>query len=108
VALIPASFDQTFVDQSRIFLQGSGQAIDTTRPTVTFTYFRSGRTYVANSYRQGTVETGIAARMLLRAQELAALVVPTDPATAQALEDYVQIIEVMRVLTVAYADAISG
>lgn len=46
--------------------------------------------------------------MLLRAQELAALVDPTDPATAQALEDYVQIIEVMRVLTVAYADAISG
>jgi len=108
VALIPASFDQTFVDQSRIFLQGSGQAIDTTRPTVTFNYFRSGRTYVANSFRQGAVETGIAARMLLRAQELAALVVPTDPATAQALEDYVQIIEVMRVLTVAYADAISG
>ncbi len=108
LALIPATYDQTFLDSARLFLQGNGQQIDASKPKVTFTDPSSGRIYVAISYKDGVVETGIGARMIARANELAALVVPTDPSTSAALKSYVQVMEVMRTLTATYSDATNG
>jgi hypothetical protein len=94
LALIPATYDQSFLDSARIFLQGNGQQIDSSKPRVTFTDPSSGRIYVALSYKDGPIEIGIGARMIARANEL------TGPAQAS----YVQVLEVMRSLTATYAD----
>jgi hypothetical protein len=106
MALIPATYDQTYANSSRMFLLGNGEAYSTTVPTVTYTDVASGKTYVAASYKQGVIETGVAARMIARANELEALATgsPPDPYAAANLAKYVQMLEVMRSLSGVYAD----
>jgi len=106
VSLIPATYDQGFLDASRIFLQGNGQQIDSSKPKVTFTDPNSGRIYVAVSFLEGVIENGIGARMLQRANELAKLATdnPKDPSYGVQLKSYVQIVDVMQALTATYAN----
>ncbi|MBI3185432.1 MAG: zinc-dependent metalloprotease [Myxococcales bacterium] len=108
VALISATFDQTFADSSRVWLQGNGQQITTTLPTVTFSDGKSGKTYVAISYKNGVIETGVAARMIARANELQTLATtpPGDPYAAAALQSYVQLLDAMRSLSNVYSDQV--
>ncbi|MHB8875883.1 MAG: hypothetical protein ACYC8T_19515, partial [Myxococcaceae bacterium] len=108
MALIPATYDQTYANSSRMFLQGNGASYTTTLPTVTFTDAASGKVYVAVSYKNGVIENGVAARMIARANELATLAGPptNDPYAQAALVKYVQVLEVMRSLSGAYADPI--
>jgi hypothetical protein len=105
-ALIPATYDQTFSNSSRLWLAGNGQAITTTLPTVTFEDPLSGKTFVAVSYRQGILETGIAARMISRANELRNRLNPMDPATTEALKQYVELLESQRAVSEVYGGGV--
>lgn len=102
MALVPATYDQSFADSSRIWLKGSGAAIDPAWPTVEFDDPFGGKTYVALSYVEGGVERGIGAQMLERANELA-----TPPLSADseaALRSHIEVIEVSRTIAQAYVD----
>jgi hypothetical protein len=101
-AFIPGSWDGTFSDSARLWLDGSDGAITNALPTVSFEDPVSGKTYVAISYKSGILETGIAARMVSRANELKGLLDPADPSTAAALRSYVQLMEAMRSLSELY------
>jgi hypothetical protein len=105
-ALIPTTYDQTFSNSSRLWLQGNGQAITSTLPTVTFDDPYSGKTFVAVSYRVGILETGLAARMLARANELKARLNPMDPATEVALKQYVELLESQRAVSEVYGGGV--
>ncbi len=106
-ALIPATYDQTFSNSSRLWLAGNGQAVTTTLPTVTFDDPASGKTFVAISYKQGMVENGIAARMIARANELKALAAMPNSAEAQvALQQYVELLESQRAVTEVFGGGV--
>jgi hypothetical protein len=105
-ALIPATYDQTFSNSSRLWLLGNGQAVTTTLPTVTFEDPLSGKTFVAISYRQGILETGIAARMLSRANELKNRIDPMDPSTTEALKQYVELLESQRAVSEVFGGGV--
>ena len=105
-ALIPATFDQTFSDSSRLWLAGNGTQITSTLPTVTFADPYSGKTYTAVSYMSGILETGISARMISRANELKGLVVATDPATTAALKSYIELLEAQRSISEVYSNSV--
>ena len=71
LVLLPDTFDSDIINSTRIWLDGSAEAIDTTHDTVTHTDPASGLTWRAISYVDGDgVETGIAARMITRANLL--------------------------------------
>ena len=71
LVLLPDTFDSDIINSTRIWLDGSAEAIDTTHDTVTHTDPASGLTWRAISYLDGDgVETGIAARMITRANLL--------------------------------------
>jgi hypothetical protein len=73
MAFIPLSYDRTFLEQARIWVEGGAEGI--TLPaaeTVTFTDPFTSVTYVAASYPDGARETGVGARMLQRAAALEA------------------------------------
>ena len=106
MALIPATYDQSFVDSARLFLKGSGQQISPQKPTVEFADPFSGKVFVAVSQKNGVIETGIGARMIQRAGELEALIVAGDASTEVPLRSYLQMMDVMRTLTAAYADEV--
>src|SRR5439155_3450371 len=60
-ALMPATYDNSYADSSRLWLQGNGAGITPGLPTASFTDPYSGKTYVAISYKNGVIETGVAA-----------------------------------------------
>lgn len=72
MSFLPQTYDQDFLNRSRIWIVGANEAIDVEpgTPTVEFTDARSGISYVAVSYPNGTRETGVGAQMLLHAQAL--------------------------------------
>ncbi|MFT3927407.1 MAG: zinc-dependent metalloprotease [Myxococcales bacterium] len=108
--LSPNTFDQDFVNRSRLFAQGSSEAVTPANP-VTYVDSRSGLTYVASSYpvtRDGkTVETGSAAAMIAYANGLQAKIAKaqldgdTDKAarTQATLDDFVDNLDALRYLT---------
>lgn len=72
MGLIPATYDDRFFEEARIFIEGSDESV-TLPPSerVTFTDPFTSLTYVAASYRDTSgVEQGLGARMLLHAQAL--------------------------------------
>ncbi|MBK7858091.1 MAG: zinc-dependent metalloprotease [Archangiaceae bacterium] len=105
-ALLPATFDNSYADSARLWLAGGGAAITPSLPTVTFTDPFSGKVYVAISYKQGMIETGVAARMLARAAELKALMMPGDPYTTTLLKNYIQVLDAQRSISEVYADPV--
>lgn len=105
-ALLPATFDATYSDSARLWLEGNGAQISPTLPTVTYSDPHSGKTYKAVSYLNGAVETGIAARMIARANELKGLLDPMDPATTAALRSYVELLESQRSISAVYNDSV--
>ncbi|MBX7114919.1 MAG: zinc-dependent metalloprotease [Myxococcaceae bacterium] len=105
-ALIPATFDPTYSDSARLWLAGNGAQISPTLPTVTFEDPFSGKTYTAVSYKQGSNENGIAARMVARANELKGRLDAMDPATTTALKSYIELLESQRSISAVYADPV--
>lgn len=105
-ALIPATFDMTYADSARLWVAGTGSSITTTLPTVTFADPYSGKQYTAISYKSGIRETGIAARMIARANELQGFLDPTDPYTEPALCSYIELLEAQRSITEVYANPV--
>jgi hypothetical protein len=106
MALVPATWDQTFANSARVFLKGTGAAVDPTRALLTWSDPNSGLTYQALSFPKDGAETGIAARMLERAAFLESRLDPAKPETAVQLQAYVEMLEVMRTLSLEYADAL--
>lgn len=77
MSYIPRSFDQDYVNKSRIFVEGGAESLDLAideERIIRFTDERSGITYMAASYPEviggETVEAGIGARMLAYAHQL--------------------------------------
>jgi hypothetical protein len=72
MSFLPQTYDQDFLNRSRIWIVGANEAIDVGpgTPTVEYTDARSGIRYVAVSYPNGTEESGVGARMLQHAQAL--------------------------------------
>jgi hypothetical protein len=106
VALIPATFDFTFQDSSRIWLAGNGAAITPTLPTRTFQDPFSGKQYVSISYMNGIIETGVAARMIQRANELQGMMDPQAPEIEAELRSYIELLESMRSISSIYNDQV--
>jgi hypothetical protein len=106
VALIPATYDFTFQDSTRLWLVGNGSAITPTLPTRTFTDPFSGKQYVAVSYMNGILETGVAARMLQRATELQTMMSPSAPEVEAELRSYLELLESMRSISNIYQDPV--
>ena len=105
-ALLPATFDNSYADSARIWVAGNGAAITPALPTVTFSDPFSGKVYTAVSYKLGVIEQGVAARMLARAEELKALVVPGDAYTITVLKNYIQVLEAQRSISEVYANPV--
>jgi len=105
-ALLPATFDNSYADSSRIWVAGNGAAIMPSLPTVSFTDPFSGKVYTAVSYKNGVIETGVAARMLARAEELKGLMVPGDAYTTTVLKNYIQVLESQRSISEIYANPV--
>ena len=66
-ALVPGTYDQSFMDSSRMFLRGNGQTVSSDRAVVEYSDPFSGKVYVALAFPDAGVEKGIAARMIARA-----------------------------------------
>ncbi len=96
MALIPQTFDQTYMNDSRIYVQGGAEGVTFAGPTVEFLDPASGLTYVAVSRLVGAVEMGIGAKMLLHAQTL------SDRGETVALARYMDNINVVRRLSWDY------
>ncbi|WP_053236233.1 zinc-dependent metalloprotease [Sandaracinus amylolyticus] len=105
MAYIPQTYDQTFLNRSRIFVRGGAEEveIDPTLPVIEFLDPESGLTYVAVSYPVdadgvpggATRETGVGAAMLLRAQALS----DAGAGSAAELRRYIDNIDLIRRLT---------
>ena len=106
VALIPATYDFEFQDSARVWIAGTGNAYTTLLPTVAYQDPWSGKQYVAISYKDGVIETGIAARMIARANELKGMLDPQDPYVEQELRGYVQLLESLRSIDELYANPV--
>jgi hypothetical protein len=116
-ALLARGYDRSFLNRSRIYVEGSGNAIvpPEDQPTVRFTDPYSGKTYVAWSFpaledgiqlvRNGTepVELGSGARMLRHAQALAERCFPEEvdgaPVTVSLLDQEAACAELERYAT---------
>src|SRR5262249_41613853 len=105
-ALMPATFDRSYNDSARLWLSGNGPGIAPNLPPGTVQDPYSGKTYVAISYKQGVIETGVAARMIARAQELSNLLDPSDPSTETALKSYLQMLDAQLNVSDIYADLV--
>jgi hypothetical protein len=96
MAYIPQTYDQNFLNRSRIFARGGAEELELApgTPIVEFTDAASGIVYVAVSYPAADGhETGVGAAMLNHANELAA-----RGATAE-LRSYLDNIDLIRSLT---------
>jgi hypothetical protein len=115
MTLIPNTFDQDFVNRSRVFVAGSSEAVELDPlKQVSFVDERSGMTYYAGSYlrddvkgMEGTVlETGPGAAMINHAKSLQAridaAVTAGEPEAAAAwrakLHDYLDNLDILRYL----------
>ena len=96
MALIPQTFDQSYMNESRIHVQGGAEGVSLTGPTVEFVDPASGLTYVAASRLEGGVEKGVGAAMLLHAQALA------DRGATLELARYMDNVNVVRRLSWEY------
>ena len=72
MALIPETFDRTYFQKARIWVDDGAESISFNGPTVDFTDPATGLTYRAASFPGAAGETGPAARMILHAQALVA------------------------------------
>ena len=97
MALIPQTYDQTYMNKSRIWAVGGAEAVtlDPSIPTISFTDPASGLTYVAASYPDATTgaETAPGAQMLLHAQAL------LDQGSMGPLASYIDNVNIIRRLS---------
>jgi hypothetical protein len=91
---IPQLYDQTFMNSARIAVQGGAESIDFDGPTIEFMDPDSGITYEAASYIVDGRETGVGARMLQHAEDLA-----NAPGQETAFRKYMDNINIIRFLT---------
>ncbi len=96
MALIPQTFDQTYMNDSRISVLGGAEGVTFAGPTVTFLDPSSGLTYVAVSRMVGGAEKGVGANMLLHAQAL------LDAGSTADLARYMDNVNVVRRLSWEY------
>lgn len=110
VALIPQTFDTSFLDSCRVWLKGSADAIIPTKTPVCFDDPFGQKTYCAVSYTdKAGVETGVGAAMIAHANQLKATY--TNLGTARAklkLTQYIDSLDMMRSITGVYAAATAG
>ncbi len=101
MAYIPETYDQDFLNHSRIWVRGGLEEvdIDPSLPTLEYTDPDSGLTYVAVSYEDGDgVEHGVGALLLRHAMALAARA-GADEAAAVELRRFIDNIDLVRRLT---------
>lgn len=72
MAYIPQTYDEHFLQSSRIWVRGGAEEVDIPPgfPTVEFTDPETGFTYVALSYPDGARETGVGAQLIEHANTL--------------------------------------
>jgi hypothetical protein len=107
MALIPQTYDQDFLNRSRIWVRGGAEEIDVDPTTVIeYTHESSGITYAAQSYVDSNGnERGVGAQILNRAiglKQIANSVSATPAARAQAqaeLDNFIDNIDLIRMLT---------
>ena len=106
VALLPRTFDTSFIDSARIWVTGASDAITPTGPKVCFNDPSSKKEYCAASYPDASnKETGVGAAMLLRANALAAkAALPAAlPQDKLAVAQYIDSLDLMRSITTTFA-----
>jgi hypothetical protein len=101
MTLTPRSFDQSFIDKARLFVKGGAEGVDVDLPEnvkmVEFLDEDTGLTYMAPSYPDAFGnETGVAAQMLLYAQQL------KDAHWYTTLELWMDNLNILRQLTWKY------
>ena len=101
MALIPQTYDQQFLNRSRIWVRGGAEEVevDPSLPLVEFTDENSGLTYVAVSYHDGEVEHGVGAQLLEHAIILQDRARLGDAPAARELDGYIDSLDLVRLLT---------
>jgi hypothetical protein len=101
MAYISQTYDQQYLNHSRIWVQGGAEEvdIDPSLPLVEYTDPRSGLTYAAVSYLEGTVEHGVGAQLINRAQTLSTRAAGGDEVAAAELDSFVDNLDLARLLT---------
>ncbi|MFO0712049.1 MAG: zinc-dependent metalloprotease [Sandaracinus sp.] len=102
MSFLPQTYDQDFLNRSRIWVVGANEQIQVEpgTPTVEYTDPASGLRYVAVSYPDGTRETGVGAQMLQHAEALR-----TAGATTEARR-YVDNIDLIRRLSYIFGGGV--
>ena len=93
---IPQTYNQDFLNRSRIFVRGGAEEIDIApgHTVIEFTDEASGLTYAAVSYLEGGRETGVGAQMLNRA-----IALQSRPDAEAELRRFVDNLDLVRRLT---------
>ncbi len=102
MALIPQTYDQDFLNRSRIWVRGGAEevTIDPSLPIIEYTDEQSGLTYAAVSYEDGSgVEHGVGAQLLNRAIALSTRADAGDEQAAIELHGFIDNINLVRRLT---------
>lgn len=102
MALIPQTYDQDFLNRSRIWVRGADEAveIDPSLPLVEYTHAASGYTYVAVSHEDaGGVQHGVGAQLLERAQRLQTRAAAGNAAAETELASFIDNIDLVRFLS---------
>jgi hypothetical protein len=102
MALIPQTYDQAFINRSRVWVRGGAEevSIDPSLPTVEYTDPDSGLTYVAVSYEDASgVEQGVGAQLINRAQTLAARAATGNEQAGVELASFIDNLDLIRMLT---------
>lgn len=101
MAFMPRTFDQDFVDQARIFVQGGAESVqlDASIDTVRFVDEDSGLVYLAPKYPDASGnETGVGAQVLMHALELQKAAV-NDATKKAELDAWMDNVNILRELT---------
>jgi len=102
MSMIPQTYDQDFLNRSRIWVRGSAEEIevDPTLPLTEYTDPSSGLTYVAVSYPDELgVEHGVGAQLLNRAHALRVRADAGNLAAEAELSSFIDNLDLMRRLT---------
>ncbi len=101
MSMIPETYDQDFLNRSRVWVRGGAEEIDIdpSLPLVEYTDPDSGLTYVAVSYEDGGVQRGVGAQLILRARRLQERATAGNDAAQAELDRFVDNLDLARLLT---------
>jgi hypothetical protein len=104
VSMIPQTYDTGFLDSCRVWVKGSKEEITPSQTPVCFGDPFGGKSFCAMTKKVSGLQTGIGAAMIARANTLEAEYnADPTPETKLRLQQYIDLLELMRAITAQYA-----